>query len=250
MGSRCGRTAGSENGATLRQLYGAVLRIANEPERRSIHRAPCEDGPVPVPLAMSETPRRRSDVLRNERALLDAAARVFTASGVDAPVREVATAAGVGMGTLYRHFPTRADLVVAVYRHQVDACAEAGSALRASEASPFAAVLAWLHLFVDFLGTKHGLAKVWQGDAAGFTALHQMFLERLVPVLADLLAAARASGEVVADVGAYELIRAVGDLVAWTPQDPDYDVRRIVTLLITGLRQEQPAWPAQAHEPG
>jgi AcrR family transcriptional regulator len=205
---------------------------------------------VPAPLATPETPKRRPDVLRNERALLDAAARVFTASGVDAPVREVATAAGVGMGTLYRHFPTRADLVVAVYRHQVDACAEAGPALRASEASPFAAVLAWLHLFVDFLGTKHGLAKVWQGDAAGFTALHQMFLERLVPVLADLLTAARASGEVIADVGAYELIRAVGDLVAWTPQDPDYDVRRIVTLLVTGLRQEQPGpRAAQAHEP-
>ncbi len=165
---------------------------------------------------------------------------MFVTSGVDATVREVAAAAGVGMGTLYRHFPTRADLVVAVYRHQVDACAEAGPALMASAPSPFAAVLEWLHLFVDFLGTKHGLGRVWQGDAAGFTALHEMFLERLVPVLADLLAAARASGEVVADIGSYELVRAVGDLVAWTPQDPDYDVRRIVTLLVTGLRQEQP----------
>jgi len=196
---------------------------------------------VSAPPATPEIPRRRPDVERNERALLDAAAKVFAASGVDATVREVSTAASVGMGTLYRHFPTRADLVVAVYRHQVDACAEAGPALMASAPSPFEAVLGWLHLFVDFLGTKHGLARVWQGDAAGFTALHEMFLERLVPVLADLLAAARTSGEVVADIGAYELIRAVGDLVAWTPQDPDYDVRRIVTLLVTGLRQEQTA---------
>lgn len=196
---------------------------------------------VPAAPPTPDFPKRRPDVERNERALLEAAARVFAASGVDAPVREVAAAAGVGMGTLYRHFPTRADLVVAVYRHQVDACAEAGPALMASAPSPFAAVLAWLHLFVDFLGTKHGLARVWQGDAAGFAGLHEMFLERLVPVLADLLAAAHASGEVVADTGAYELIRAVGDLVAWTPQDPDYDVRRIVTLLATGLRQQQPA---------
>lgn len=199
---------------------------------------------MPAARPTPEIPRRRSDVERNERALLEAAATVFAASGVDATVREVSAAAGVGMGTLYRHFPTRADLVVAVYRHQVDACAKAGPALLAAAPSPFAAVLKWLHLFVDFLGTKHGLARVWQGDAAGFTGLHEMFLERLVPVLADLLAAARASGEVVADIGGYELIRAVGDLVAWTPQDPDYDVRRIVTLLVTGLRQEQPAQEA------
>jgi AcrR family transcriptional regulator len=188
----------------------------------------------------STPPKRRADVARNERALLDAAAELFATSGVNATVREVAAAAGVGMGTLYRHFPTRADLMVAVYRHQIDACAQAGPALLASAPSPFAALLDWIHLFVDFLGTKHGLAKVWQGDAAGYTALHQLFLDRLVPVLSDLLDAATGSGEVVADIRPYELIRAVGDLVAWTVQDPNYDVRRVVTLLVTGLRQPQP----------
>jgi len=186
-------------------------------------------------------PRRRSDVERNQRALLDAALRVFAERGVDAPVREVAAAAGVGMGTLYRHFPNRADLVVAVYRQQVDACAQAGPQLSAQAATPFDAVLAWVHQFVEFLGTKHGLAKVWQGDAAGLSALHQLFLDRLVPVLTDLLDAARACGQVVADIGAYELLRAVGDLVAWSIDDPNYDVRRIVTLLVCGLRQELPA---------
>ena len=184
------------------------------------------------------SPKRRVDVERNERALLEAAAEVFAASGVDAPVREVAAAAGVGMGTLYRHFPTRADLVVAVYRHQVEACALAGPQLLASARSPGVAVLEWVHLFADFLVTKHGLARVWQGDAAGITALHELFLQRLVPVLADLLAAARRSGEVVAEISAYQLIRAVGDLVAYNPQDPDYDVRRIITLLIAGLHQQ------------
>jgi AcrR family transcriptional regulator len=191
---------------------------------------------VPLP----RTQRRRSDVERNERALLEAAAAVFASSGVDAPVREVAAAAGVGVGTLYRHFPTRSDLVVAVYRHQIDSCAEAGPALLASAPSPFAAVLSWVHLFVDFLGTKHGLARVWEGDAAGFTALHILFVERLVPVLTAMLDAARASGEVVAPITAYQLIRAVGDLVAWTSQDPNYDVRQIVTLLVSGLKQQQP----------
>ncbi|MFG6476894.1 TetR/AcrR family transcriptional regulator [Microbacterium sp. P06] len=186
------------------------------------------------------TPNRRADVERNERAILDAAARVFASSGVDATVREVAAAAGVGMGTLYRHFPSRADLTVAVYRHQIDACAEAGPTLLASAPTPFAAMVEWIYLFVDFLGTKHGLGRVWQGDAAGISALHQLFIDRLVPVLTDLLTAARASGEVVADIRAYELLRATGDLVAWAVPDPDYDVRRIVDLLFAGLRQEQP----------
>lgn len=184
-------------------------------------------------------PKRR-DAARSQRALLDAAASVFAEEGVDATVRRIAAAAGVGMGTLYRHFPTRADLMVAVYRHQIDACAEAGPALLRSADSPFEALLEWLHQFVGFLTTKHGLGNVWQGDAAGLTALHRLFLDRLVPVLGDLLEAARRSGEVVADVGAYELIRAVGDLVAWDVPDPDYDVRRIVTLLVMGLRQPQP----------
>ena len=193
------------------------------------------------PSSTAATPRRRSDVARNESALLDAAAAVFARSGVDAPVREVAAAAGVGVATLYRHFPQRADLVVAVYRHQIDACAEAGPALLASSPTPFAATLEWIHLFVDFLGTKHGLARVWEGDAAGFTALHALFVDRLVPVLDDLLAAARASGEVIAPTSGYQLVRAVGDLVAFAPKDSNYDVREIVNLLVSGLKQEQPA---------
>ncbi len=75
------------------------------------------------------TSRGRADAHRNRQTLVDAAARVFVDSGVEASDREIAGAAGVGMGTIYRHFPTRADLIVAVYRHQVEACAEAGPAL-------------------------------------------------------------------------------------------------------------------------
>ncbi|GAA1617732.1 TetR/AcrR family transcriptional regulator [Actinoplanes couchii] len=182
------------------------------------------------------TPRRRSDVERNEGALLEAAAAVFAASGVNAPVREVAAAAGVGVGTLYRHFPSRSDLVVAVYRHQIESLAETGDA----GADPFTAILGWIHRFVDFLDTKHGLARVWTGDDAGFTALHTLFVDRLVPVLTAMLDEARAAGQVVAPITAYQLIRAVGDLVAWAPEDPDYDVRQMVTLLVSGLRQLQP----------
>src|ERR1700727_2773513 len=117
--------------------------------------------------AQAETaaPRKGADARRNEQALLEAAAAVFVTSGVEAPVRDIAKAAGVGMGTIYRHFPTRADLIVAVYRHQVDACAEAGPELLATSATPYAALQRWTDLFVDFLITKHRLAATLQaGD--------------------------------------------------------------------------------------
>src|ERR1700730_338138 len=104
----------------------------------------------------TETPARsrRTDALRNERALLSAAAEIFIVAGVDAPIREIAAKAGVGIGTIYRHFPTRTDLVIAVYRHQVEACAEAGAALAAAADTPLSALRQWVDLFVDFLVTK------------------------------------------------------------------------------------------------
>ena len=185
------------------------------------------------------TGRKRADARRNEQALLDAAAAVFVASGVEAPVREIAAKAGVGMGTIYRHFPTRADLVVAVYRHQVEACAEAGPVLLANSDSPHAALGRWVDLFVDFLVTKHGLAAALQSDSAGFDALHAYFLDRLVPVCALLLDAAAEAGEINADIGAFELMRGIGNLCIGGGGDPRYDARRMVALLLAGLRQSR-----------
>ncbi|NES31689.1 TetR family transcriptional regulator [Micromonospora terminaliae] len=180
--------------------------------------------------------RKRADARRNEQTLLDAAAAAFLASGVDAPVRDIAARAGVGVGTIYRHFPTRADLVVAVYRHQVEACAEAGPALLAGSDSPYAALARWIDLFVDFLVTKHGLAEALQSDDAAFQSLHAYFLDRLVPVCTRLLEAAAAAGEIRPEVHAYELMRGVGNLCIGAGRDPRYDARRLVGLLIAGLR--------------
>ncbi|WP_153534948.1 TetR/AcrR family transcriptional regulator [Actinomadura macrotermitis] len=168
--------------------------------------------------------------------LLDAAAAAFVASGVDAPVRDIAARAGVGVATIYRHFPTRADLVIAVYRHQVESCAEAGPALLASGVTPHAALGRWINLFVDFLVTKHGLAAALRSDDAGFAALHTYFLDRLVPVCAELLGAAAAAGEIRPGVDAYELMRGVGNLCIGADSDPRYDARRLVGFLIAGLR--------------
>ena len=181
-------------------------------------------------------PSQRKDAQRNKETLLDAAAAVFVRSGVEAPVRDIAAEAGVGMGTIYRHFPTRADLIIAVYRHQVEACAEAGPALLASSATPHAALGLWINLFVDFLVTKHGLAAVLQSDSSGFDTLHAYFLDRLVPVCTQLLDAAAASGEIRTVLEAYELMRGVGNLCIGADSDARYDPRHLVDLLIAGLR--------------
>jgi AcrR family transcriptional regulator len=180
--------------------------------------------------------RKRADARRNEQALLEAAAACFVASGVSVPVRDIASRAGVGVATIYRHFPTRSDLIVAVYRHQVEACAEAGPALLAECPSPYEALTRWIDLFVDFLDTKHGLAAVLQADDRGVTALHTYFLDRLVPVCAQLLAAAEMAQEIAPDMDALALLFGVGNLCAGGQGQPRYDARRMVRLMITGLR--------------
>jgi AcrR family transcriptional regulator len=196
-------------------------------------------GGAVVPGASGTGPppaRKRADARRNEATLLDAAAAAFVTAGVDVPVRDIAATAGVGIGTIYRHFPTRADLIVAVYRHQVEACAEAGPALLASSSTPHAALAQWINLFVDFLVTEHGLAQALQSDAAAFETLHAYFLDRLVPVCAQLLDAAATAGEIRAGADAYELMLGVGNLCIGADSNPRYDARRMVGLVIAGLR--------------
>lgn len=179
---------------------------------------------------------RRADARRNKDTLLEAAAALFVTAGVEAPVRDIAARAGVGTGTIYRHFPTRADLIIAVYRHQVEACAEAGPALLAGGASPYSALAEWIDLFVDFLVTKHGLAAVLQSDNADFEALHAYFLDRLLPVCTRLLDAAAGAGEIRTGIDAYQLMRGVGNLCIGAESDPRYDPRQLVGLLVAGLR--------------
>ncbi|KUN09801.1 TetR family transcriptional regulator [Streptomyces yokosukanensis] len=170
--------------------------------------------------------------------MLEAAAAAFVASGVEAPVRDIAARAGVGVGTIYRHFPARSDLIIAVYRHQVESLAEAGPDLLKTSAGPYAALGRWIDLFVDFLVTKHGLAAVLKSENAGFETLHTYFLDRLVPICTELLEAAATAGEIRSDLQAYQLMRGVGNLCIGAESDPRYDARRLVELLIKGLRTD------------
>jgi AcrR family transcriptional regulator len=179
--------------------------------------------------------RKRSDAQRNQQTLLEAAAAVFVRAGVDAPVRDIAGEAGVGMGTIYRHFPTRADLVVAVFRHQVDALAAATTT--SADETPYEALRTWVARFADFLVTKHGLAEALHSDQAGFESLHAEFVDRLLPVLDQLLKASAAAGQTRADIRAYDLMLGIGNLCIGVETFPDYHARRMIDLLLAGLAQ-------------
>ena len=177
----------------------------------------------------------RADAQRNIESLLQAAMAVFATSGVDAPVREIAEKAEVGIGTIYRHFPRRSDLIVAVFRHEVDACADAASILAAKHA-PGEALARWMQRYVDFISAKRGLAAALHSGDPAYNTLPAYFQERLRPALQTLLEAAAAAGEVRGGVEPYDLLRAVASLC--TPAHdvgPDY-ARRMVDLLIDGLR--------------
>ena len=162
---------------------------------------------------------------------------VFATSGVDAPVREIAAAAGVGMGTLYRHFPQRSDLVVAVFCHEVDACAEAAEVL-AAEHTPHEALALWLQRYADFIATKHGLATALHSGDPAFATLPTYFIERLRPALGALLGAAARAGEVRTDIEPDDLLSAVSSLCRSAyDNETNYNyTRRMVALLADGLR--------------
>lgn len=175
----------------------------------------------------------RADAQRNIDALLQSAMAVFATSGVDAPVRQIAEKAGVGIGTVYRHFPQRSDLIVAVFRREVDACADAAAVL-ATEHEPGEALARWMQRYVDFISAKRGLAAALHSGDPAYDTLPAYFQKRLRPAVQTLLEAAAAAGEVRAGVKPDDLLRAVASLCAHDG-DPA-QARRMVALLVDGLR--------------
>jgi len=177
----------------------------------------------------------RADARRNTDALLEAALAVFATSGVDAPVREIAARAGVGVATLYRHFPQRSDLVAAVFRHEVDACADAAPIL-ATEHEPGEALARWMQRYAAFVAAKRGLAAALHSGNPAFDTLPAYFDKRLRPALRGLLTAAVAAGEARADIAPDDLLSAVASLCMRAhDKGPDH-ARRMVALLVDGLR--------------
>lgn len=197
----------------------------------------------------------RADARRNREVLVDAARDVFAAAGVEAPSRRIAEAAGVGVGTLYRHFPKRSDLVAAVFQRQVDACAEAAPELAAAHA-PDVALEAWLHRYARFLAAKRGLASALHSGDPAFAELPDYFSRRLEPALASLLERAAAAGTIRDDTAPTELLRAVALLGHDSVEDAaddsgdgepreegPHEGARMVSLLVDGLRHRASSRP-------
>ncbi len=177
----------------------------------------------------------RADAQRNMDALLEAALAVFATSGVDAPVREIAEKAGVGIGTVYRHFPQRSDLVAAVFRHEIDTCADAALVL-AAEHEPGEALARWMQRYAAFIATKRGLATALHSGNPAFDSLPAYFQQRLQPALRTLLESAAAAGEVRTDVTSEDLLGAVASLCMPAHNHGPDHARRMVALLVDGLR--------------
>ena len=197
--------------------------------------APSGVGPA-GPGAPERAPRQvRADARRNADALLEAAKAVFATSGVDAPAKEIADSAGVGVGTLYRHFPQRSDLVKAVFQRGVDACADAAPALAAAH-EPAVALERWLLRYTEFVATKRGLAAALHSGDPAFDALPAYFIQRLGPALGSLLDAATASGDIRPGISPRDLLYAVANLSLPVEGEGVAYSQRMVALLIDGLR--------------
>jgi AcrR family transcriptional regulator len=180
-------------------------------------------------------PPRRADARRNIDALIEAARTVFATAGVDAPAKQITDLAGVGVGTLYRHFPQRSDLVKAVVESGIDAVADAGPALSARH-EPVAALTEWIHRFAELLATKRGLASALHSGDPAFEGLPGYFLQRLGPTLAALLDAAVADGAVRDDISAEDLLLAITQLCQPVPGRGLDHNQRIVAVFLDGLR--------------
>jgi AcrR family transcriptional regulator len=182
----------------------------------------------------------RADAQRNRDALLEAASAAFAEHGTDTSLEDVAKRAGVGIGTLYRHFPTREALVEAAYRRGVEAmCDEAAQLLGTHR--PAAALELWMTTFVGYVATKRGLASTLKQAADGNVELLAHVHNRLRTTMETLVEAAATAGEIRPDVAPADLLRAIGG-VCMVSDQPGWQeqAHRLVGLLMDGLRYGAP----------
>lgn len=181
------------------------------------------------------TRRRRSDAQQNAAAILVAATAVFARSGVDAPAKEITDLAGVGVGTMYRHFPRRSDLVAAVMANEIDACADASAAFSASS-EPGDALTKWVERCIELVLTKQGFAAALNSDDPGLQGIGPYVRERLEPALQSLLDAARKAGDIRSDLPAKQVITAISLLCHPVPDEDLAFNRELVAVFLQGLR--------------
>jgi AcrR family transcriptional regulator len=192
------------------------------------------------PAGRSNDPsrRQRADAKRNVVALVAAAKTVFAGSGVDAPAKEITDLAGVGVGTLYRHFPRRSDLIVAVLQHEIDQCVRAAEEL-GTTLGPWEALTGWIERFTDFVGTKRGLAAALHSGDPAYDDLPEHLLDQLEPALQALLARAAGVGHVRADITAREVLMTIALICQPVRGEPPSFNRRMTRVFMAGLRRAE-----------
>jgi AcrR family transcriptional regulator len=187
----------------------------------------------------SKTKRQpRADSVRNRARVLEAAKAVFRAGGADASLEAVARHAGVGIGTLYRHFPTREALFEAVYRHEVEQLAELAEALK-TEVPPVEALRRWLRANVEFVATKKGMSAALALAIHSTSELSAYSSDRLTKAVGGLLDRAIAAGKVRADISPEDLLRALVGM-CYMHDQPGWQasVLRLVDVFVDGLRRQ------------
>ncbi len=187
----------------------------------------------------AQTRKPRADSARNRQLLIDAAKAAFTDVGLNVSLEEIARRAGVGIGTLYRHFPSREAVVEAVYRREVELLAEAEPQLL--ETSPAGEALhKWMHLFVDYIATKRVIAPSLGAAAARTSALHASSAELITRAISTLVKRAVESGDVRKDIAPSDLLRAMVGVSYGNPDKAwEASARRLIDLLMDGLRRRK-----------
>jgi AcrR family transcriptional regulator len=183
------------------------------------------------------TPRKpRTDAVRNRKRVLEAANAVFSAGGPDASLEKVARAAGVGIGTLYRHFPTREALFEAVYRREVEQLADLAEELK-NEADPVGALREWMRSNVKFVATKKGMSQALALAAYKNSELSSYSYDSLTRAVRSLLDRAITAGDIRDDISAEDLLRALVG-ICYSQDQPGWQksVLRLVDVFIHGLR--------------
>lgn len=185
--------------------------------------------------AKSTTKKVRADSARNRETLIDSAKRLFTANGAATSLDQIAREAGVGIGTLYRHFPTRDALVVAVYRHETEVLIAAATRLE-SEHSPLEALRAWLGEFAVFMATKHGLVELYASVLSDDDAPSREATTRVTTVFKGLLNAATQAGDIVVSAPPLDILRAVAGASTIAATETDRPATALIDVLLAGLR--------------
>jgi len=193
-------------------------------------------------------PKLRADAARNRERVLAAAKAVFSAGGPDASLEAVARRAGVGIGTLYRHFPTREALFEAVYRREVAHLADLAEELRSAPA-PVEALRRWLRSNVEFVATKKGMSAALALAVHGSSELYAYTFDRLTKAVGALLERAVAAGEIRPDIGPEDLLRTLAGM-CYMHDQPGWQasVLRMVDIFVDGLRVRPPAKSGNARK--